>query len=445
MEKTYIIDIIRAPFERFTRIQAGSSFLLIACTILAFIAANSSFADAYTHFWHEIGTIELLSPHLPGGGISLSYSYSHWINDGLMAIFFFVVGLEIKRELLIGELSSLKKASLPIFGALGGIVVPALLFFSLNQGNDSASGWGIPMATDIAFAVGIVTLLGKRVHPALKIFLMALAIVDDIGAVLVIAFFYTATINWSVLLIAFALIGLLIMGNISGVRSLLFYSLVGIFVWLLFLQSGVHATIAGVLVALTIPAKPRIDPVKYAKKTRKLLTTFDEENTAAPSNHANEHAQELVHEIEKLSENVQTPLSRFEHALHKEVAFIIMPLFALANAGVQISSGSFASLVEPLPLGIILGLCIGKPLGITLFAWFGSKMKLATLPSNVGWRDLFLISILGGVGFTMSLFITNLAFRDQVMIDEAKLGILLASLVSGVVGYLLLSRKRIKT
>lgn len=361
-----------------------------------------------------------------------------------MAIFFFVVGLEIKRELLIGELSSFKKASLPIFGALGGMVVPALLFFSLNQGNDSASGWGIPMATDIAFAVGIVTLLGKRVHPALKIFLMALAIVDDIGAVLVIAFFYTAAINWSVLLIAFALLGLLIIGNMSGVRSLLFYSLVGIFVWLLFLQSGVHATIAGVLVALTIPAKPRIDPVKYAKKTRKLLTTFDEENTSSPSNHANERAQELVHEIEKLSENVQTPLSRFEHALHKEVAFIIMPLFALANAGVQISDVSFASLTEPLPFGILLGLCIGKPLGITLFAWLGSKMRLATLPSNVGWRDLFLISILGGIGFTMSLFITNLAFTDQVMIDEAKLGVLIASLVSGVIGYLLLSRKRFK-
>jgi NhaA family Na+:H+ antiporter len=388
MAKARIIDRIRAPFDKFIQIEASSSIVLIACTVLAFIAANSGFADGYSHFWHEER--------------ALSFSFAHFINDGLMAVFFFVVGLEIKRELLSGELSSFKKASLPIFGAIGGMLMPALIFFILNKDTPTAGGWGIPMATDIAFAVGVVSLLGKRVHPALKVFLMALAIVDDIGAVLVIALFYTSAINWSMLLIAFGLIGLLIGGNIKGVRSLWFYSVLGILVWLVFLQTGVHATIAGVLVALTIPASK-----------------------------------------EKDSE-VESTLVRFENGLHSFVAYAIMPLFALANAGVSISGGAFASLAEPLPLGILLGLCIGKPLGITLFAWVGSKLKLASLPENVGWVDLLLISILGGIGFTMSLFITNLAFTDGAVIDEAKLGVLIGSLVSGVIGYVFLSRKPFK-
>lgn len=388
MTQSSFINKIRAPFEKFTRIEASSSFVLIACTIIAFVAANSGLASSYDHFWHDER--------------ALSFSFAHFINDGLMAVFFFVVGLEIKRELLSGELSSFKKASLPIFGAIGGMLVPALIFFAFNKDTPTAGGWGIPMATDIAFAVGVVSLLGKRVHPALKVFLMALAIVDDIGAVLVIALFYTSAINWLILLIAFGLIGLLIGGNIRGVRSLWFYSILGILVWLLFLQTGVHATIAGVLVALTVPA----------------------------SNGKNSGAE--------------SPLVRFENGSHGFVAFAIMPFFALANAGVSISGGTFASLAEPLPLGILLGLFIGKPLGITLFAWLGSKVKLASLPSGAGWIDLFFISILGGIGFTMSLFITNLAFTDGGVIDKAKLGVLLGSLASGVIGCLFLSRKPFK-
>jgi NhaA family Na+:H+ antiporter len=389
MKKEHFFARIRAPFDKFIRIEASSSIVLIICTAFAFIAANSSFAGGYDHFWHEQR--------------AFSFSFAHFINDGLMAVFFFVVGLEIKRELLTGELSSFTKASLPVFGAIGGMLVPALIFFSLNNDTPTAGGWGIPMATDIAFAVGVVSLLGKRVHPALKVFLMALAIVDDIGAVLVIALFYTSTINWLILLIAFGLIGLLLGGNIKGVNSLWFYSGLGIVVWLLFLQTGVHATIAGVLVALTIPA-------------------------SSVSN-----------------QKTEAPLFRFENSLHSFVAFVIMPLFALANAGVSVSGSAFASITEPLPLGILLGLCIGKPLGITLFAWLGSKVKLASLPSNVGWGDLFLISILGGIGFTMSLFITNLAFTDQGVIDKAKLGVLLGSLVAGGIGYILLLRKPFKT
>lgn len=388
MAQSSFINKIRAPFERFIRIEASSSIVLIACTILAFIAANSGLASSYDYFWHEQR--------------ALSFSFAHFINDGLMAVFFFVVGLEIKRELLTGELSSFKKASLPIFGAIGGMLVPALIFFALNYDTPTEGGWGIPMATDIAFAVGVVSLLGKRVHPALKVFLMALAIVDDIGAVLVIALFYTSAIDWYMLLIAFGVIGLLIGGNVRGERSLWFYSILGMLVWLLFLKTGVHATIAGVLVALTVPTSTG-----------------------------------------KISE-VESPLVRFESGLHGFVAFAIMPLFALANAGVSISGGAFESLAEPLPLGILLGLFIGKPLGITLFAWLGSKVKLASLPSGAGWIDLFFISILGGIGFTMSLFITNLAFTDGGVIDKAKLGVLLGSLASGVIGYLFLSRKPFK-
>jgi len=388
MAKARIIERIRAPFDSFTRIEASSSIVLIACTVLALIAANSGLASSYDHFWHEER--------------ALSFSFAHLVNDGLMAVFFFVVGLEIKRELLTGELSSFKKASLPIFGAIGGMLVPALIFFALNNNTPTAGGWGIPMATDIAFAIGIVALLGKRVHPALKVFLLALAIVDDIGAIIVIAFFYTATINWTMLLIAFGLLGLLIAGNKNGIRSLFFYSIVGVIVWYLFLQSGVHATVAGVLVAFTVPS------------------------------------------INKKNSEAESTLVRFENGLHGFVAFAIMPLFALANAGVTISGGAFASLAKPLTLGILLGLCIGKPLGITLFAWLGGKLNLASLPENVGWADLLRISMLGGIGFTMSLFITNLAFTDVGVIDKAKLGVLLGSFISGVIGYIFLSRKPFK-
>jgi NhaA family Na+:H+ antiporter len=389
MKKSYLIRSIRAPFEKFLRIEAASSYVLVACTIIALSFANSSWGTAYSTFWNGY-FIEL-------------FSFAHFVNDGLMTVFFFVVGLEIKRELLIGELSSLKKASLPIFGAVGGMVVPALLFFFLNRDTPTSGGWGIPMATDIAFAVGIVTLLGKRVHPALKVFLLALAIVDDIGAILVIAIFYTSTINVPILLMAFGLIGVLTIGNVFRVHSVWFYSLVGLVVWYLFLESGVHATIAGVLVAFTVPASKGNDP------------------------------------------EIESPLFRFENGLHSVVAFFIMPFFALANAGVPISNESFLSLSEPLPMGILIGLCIGKPLGITLFAWIGNRSKLASLAQGIRWRDLFLVSILGGIGFTMSLFITNLAFTDLKVIEEAKLGVLLASLVCGLVGYVLLSRKRIKS
>jgi Na+:H+ antiporter, NhaA family len=364
---------IRTPFERFLKLEAASSFLLMGCTVLAFIAAS----------------VDIFLPH----GIV------HWINDGLMSVFFFVVGLEIKRELLVGELSSIKKASLPIFGAIGGMLIPAGIFIFFNNGLPTAAGWGIPMATDIAFAVGIVTLLGKRVHPALKVFLLALAIVDDLGAVLVIALFYTSSIEWSMLLGGVGVLLVLVAGNKFGVRSLLFYSLIGIVVWYLFLRSGVHATIAGVLVAFTVPA------------------------SAAKQEHV-------------------SPLVKFEELLHKVTAYMILPLFALANAGVQISSDSFSRLVEPLPLGIMLGLAVGKPIGITFLAWLGIRLKLASFPTGVSLPELFSISILGGIGFTMSLFITNLAFHDPIMINEAKLGIVIASLVSGVVGYLVLLRRK---
>lgn len=387
MKNTRLITKLRSSFDTFIQVEASSSIVLALCTTLAFIAANSILAQDYHHFWHN----ERL----------LGFSYEHIVNDALMAVFFFVVGLEIKREFLFGELSDFKRASLPIFGAVGGMIVPALIFVLCNNSSETIGGWGIPMATDIAFAVGVVSLLGKRVPPALKVFLLALAIVDDIGAILVIAFFFTTTISWVMIAASFVLLLVLFAGNKKGIRNIHFYWVLGIVTWYLFFCSGVHATIAGVLVAFTVPAATNHPTIADA------------------------------------------PLARFENGLHNIVAYGIIPLFALANAGVSVSHTDLsASISSPLSVGILLGLCIGKPLGITLFAWIASKARMASLPEGIRWTELACISVLGGIGFTMSLFIANLAFTDRIHVDEAKLAIMLASLVSGIVGFLLLRTQR---
>jgi NhaA family Na+:H+ antiporter len=374
-----------------------------------------------------------------GNILNLDYTIHHWINDGLMAIFFFTVGLEIKRELLVGELSSIQKASLPIAGALGGMIVPAILYTIFNTGGEGARGWGIPMATDIAFVVGIMALLGPRVPITLKIFVLALAIADDIGAVLVIAIFYTAEISTSALVIAAIVLLILIVLNRLGTKSLIPYTIFGVILWLAFLKSGVHATIAGVLLAFTIPASSRYDTNKFSERVKQLINHFDSTGDHWKNVLNNSERQHDVMAIEESCEKILTPLQRFEHQLHPWVAFLIIPVFALANAGVTIAGMDFiAALTSSVSLGIILGLFIGKQIGIFIFSFAAVKFKLASLPYGVSWKNLYGAGILAGIGFTMSLFIAGLAFTNPELLDLAKIGILSGSLLSGIIGYVFL-------
>ncbi len=417
------------PIQRFIRFEAAGGILLMVCAIIALVWANTEWADSYFELWATRLTVGL-------GRFEISKPLLLWINDGLMAIFFFVVGLEIKREVLVGELSSPKKAGLALAAAVGGMIVPALIYAIINCGGDAAAGWGIPMATDIAFALGVLALLGKRAPLSLKIFLTALAIVDDLGAVLVIAMFYTASVKMNFLLMGGAVLVALLVGNRMGVRRTSFYVVLGILLWIAFLKSGVHATVAGVLLAMTIPSTRVIDAPSFLTTARNLIENFARDvrpGVAKPS----VNQTDSLHALEESIEKIDTPSHRMEHALHGWVAFFIMPIFALANAGVVLGGG--ASLGSSVTLGIIVGLFVGKQIGVTLFAWLAVKMGIAELPSNVTWRQVYGASLLCGIGFTMSLFIANLAFSNAVLLDGAKIGILAASVLSGVVGWVVLA------
>lgn len=427
------ITRIMRPFQEFLHAEASGGIVLLICTVLALIWANSPLGYLYFDLWHTGLTISL-------GGFQLAYDIHHWINDGLMAIFFFVVGLEIKRELMVGELSSAKKASLPIAAALGGMIVPAALYSVFNIGGPGESGWGIPMATDIAFVIGIMALLGSGVPLALKVFITALAIADDIGAVLVIAFFYTDQISIISLLIGGGFLLALILMNKLGVRSLLIYTILGLGLWLAFLKSGVHATVAGVLLAFTIPFKSRINSGRFLEQGKEILKEFDAAGEEKQAVTLNEARMDLVQALEKNAEEVLTPLQRFEHNLHPWVSFFIMPVFALANAGVAVGDGFGSALTNPISIGIIAGLFFGKQIGIFIFSWAAVKTGLALKPIGVSWTAIYGAGILAGIGFTMSLFIANLAFFDNVLLDIAKVGVLSASLLSGVVGFVLLKK-----
>jgi NhaA family Na+:H+ antiporter len=355
-----------------------------------------------------------------------------------MAIFFFVVGLEIKREILIGELSSPRQAALPIAAAMGGMIVPAAIYFAFNAGTPEVSGWGVPMATDIAFALGVLALVGNSIPDALRVFLTALAIVDDLGAVLVIALFYTADISMGALGIGCGFLMLMAAANVLGIRNPLLYWLLGGGVWLAFLLSGVHATIAGVLGAMTIPANSLIDEKSFVEGGRFLLSEIERkvEPGDEPLHHETKHG--AVRALETACENVETPLQRLEHGLHPWVAFFIMPVFALANAGVELGAGFIEAVTAPVTLGVVVGLVAGKQIGITLFSWLAVRAGLASLPTGVSWRRIYGAAVLGGIGFTMSLFIAGLAFDDSETLAMAKTGILLASLMAGVSGFWLL-------
>lgn len=420
--------------RNFIKEESLGGFLLIFVTIIALIWANSSFYDFYHYLWHD------LLVGFKFGDFSVETNLHHWINDGLMALFFFTIGLEIKREVLAGELSSMKKASLPIFAAIGGMVVPALIYVLVNFNNpEYIKGWGIPMATDIAFALGLLSLLGNRVNINLKIFLTALAIADDLGAILIIAIFYTESIDVMELLNAAFFLGVLIIANRMGVRRATFYAIVGgLGVWSSFIYSGVHATIAGVLIALTIPVRPKVNEQTYIDKLYKLIGKFKEEKPN-DSTLLTQKQSHLIGDIEKLSDNAHTPLQRLEHALHPITAYIILPLFALSNAGIHIEGNFFKLLFHPISIGVIAGLLVGKFLGITLFSKLAVSMKWATLPKGVTWRQIYGVGFLAGIGFTMSIFIADLAFETPENVQIAKVGIIVDSLLAATVGMTILS------
>jgi NhaA family Na+:H+ antiporter len=352
--------------------EAAGGILLLVATAAALFWANSRWEHSYHHIWYTQATITL-------GQASLSESRHEWVNDGLMSIFFFLVGLEIKRELLIGELSTFKQAAFPFMAAIGGSAVPALIYIAVNKGGAGAHGWGIPMATDIAFALGVLALLGSRVPVALKVFVAALAIVDDIFGVLVIALFYTQHISLVALGLAFVGVAVSFGANWLGIRSPAVYALIGVCVWVAVLNSGVHATIAGILLAFTIPARNSIDKAEFLRQSRWLLDQFETHDLNSSQAHY------AIHSLEQKCEMIESPLHRIEHALQPWVAFLIMPIFAFANAGVHILGKIGAAVTHPITLGVLLGLLLGKPLGITLFAWLASRTRLGTRPASVSW------------------------------------------------------------
>jgi NhaA family Na+:H+ antiporter len=427
-----ITPLIR-PFQEFASREASGGILLLLCTAAALIWVNSPWASLYQALWHTKLTLGL-GPH------TLDHDLHFWVNDGLMAIFFFVVGLEIKRELLVGELASIRQAALPIVGAFGGVTAPALIYTAVNFGGDGAAGWGIPMATDIAFVLGVMALLGERVPLSLKVFLTALAIVDDIAAVLVIALFYTAQIAWLGVAVAALSFFLLLLANRMGVRHPLPFLLLGIVLWLAVLHSGVHATIAGVLLALTIPSRTELNASEFLQRSRGILAHFERCADSEQGVMTDEEQQIAIDALEDTCEKVQPPLYRLETALHPWVTFLIMPVFALANAGVILSGGIAQHLREPVALGVALGLLIGKPLGIGLVSWLAVRIGVAALPPGVSWNHIHGAAWLGGIGFTMSLFISALAFPGEEMLATAKMGVLAGSLAAAIIGSLILFR-----
>lgn len=422
------------PVIEFTRVEAAGGIVLLVAAAIAIVWANSRWSSAY---------FDLFNAHieLSAGPIHIDESLKAFINDGLMVVFFFVVGLEIKRELVTGELNSVKKASLPAMAALGGMVVPALIYIAFVSGTgdpEAMRGWGVPMATDIAFSVGIVALLGSRVSVSAKLFLLALAIVDDIGAILVIAVFYTEELNLGYLAFAAVLLVAIHLAKKVGVSSMLFYVPVAFAIWYGFLESGVHATIAGVVLGLMTPVYAKYSDEQFRQKAVRVLERWDI-NRASP--HAEERLDHDALELTDVAKSSVAPLNRLEHALHPWSSFVVVPLFALANAGIRFvgtDTGLGEQLTSPVALGVAVGLMVGKPLGVTAATWLALKLKLGELPRRTDMRTIFGLGALAGVGFTVSLFVAELAFTHELLTDEAKLGIFLGSFVAGVVGYMIL-------
>ncbi|WP_206074019.1 Na+/H+ antiporter NhaA [Marixanthomonas spongiae] len=423
------MKIAKNPVETFIKRSASGSFFLILFAIIALIWANSPWQESYHTFWNETFAIGFSNTDF-----IIEKPLYLWVNDGLMTIFFFYVGLEIKRELLDGELTTMRKASMPIFAAIGGILVPIALFLLLNKGQTGTAGWGVPMATDIAFSLGILNLLGKRVPLGLKIFLTTFAVIDDIGAIVVIALFYSHEMHLSYLLIALAILLFLAFLAYKKFHSKYLLLICGIVVWVLFLQSGIHPTIAGVLLALVIPSSRNMNLDNFFKEMRSSLHIF--KKTEYEGIVLSDKQQDAVDRINLITDRVQSPMQQLENGLSGWVAIVIMPIFALANAGITINLDSLSD--THLISHIAIALVIGKVVGISLFSYLAYKLKIAVLPTGISFRQIVGVSFLGGVGFTMSLFIAELAFREDDLLTVSKIGILLGTLVAGLTGYLIL-------
>ena len=424
------------PIKLFMGREKSGGIVLILSVTLAMILANSNIAESYFHFFEqEVGFIVNGEPYL-------NYSLHHWINDGLMSMFFFVVGLELKREFIGGELADIRNTILPIGAAIGGMIVPALIFLSMNIGTPQTMGWGIPMATDIAFALGVVYLLGDKVPVSAKVFLTTLAIVDDLGAVLVIAFFYTSELSIASLLFGLGFLAVMFIGNRLGIKSLFFYATLGIGgVWVTFLLSGIHATIAAVLAAFMIPADAKINESVYLKRMKKLTRRFEKEEPNEVRTLEEGQVDVLTH-IQHDTEIAIPLLQQLEHKMSPIVTFLIMPIFAIANAGISFTDLSLSDIFSThVAVGVTLGLLLGKPIGIIGATFLMVKMRWATLPSAITRRTLLGLGMLASIGFTMSMFISTLAFTNELLMTQAKLGIFLASILGGIGGYVLLNKK----
>ncbi|MCU0429591.1 MAG: Na+/H+ antiporter NhaA [Cytophagaceae bacterium] len=424
----YIVRIFN-PLVEFFKAQQQSGYLLLIATALALAIANSPLGDYFLDFWKIPLTVGV-------GPFIGSFSLEVLINDGLMTIFFLVVGLEIKREMIEGALSTRETALLPVVGALGGMVAPACIFIFFNDHKDSAAGWGIPTATDIAFSLTVISLLGKRVPISLKVFLTALAVVDDLGAIVVIAFFYSHSLHVVFLMYAAGITLLLMFMNYRGVRNIYAYIFVGIFLWLSLHHAGVHATISGVVLAMTVPFRFHNYEENYEKGLHKFLEFVKLLETPKSTGHL-ERAQRdrIIEEAQRVSTTMESPLNNMLYLFSWFSSFIIMPLFALSNAGVKIDFNVFSHFNYSIGAGIFLGLILGKPLGITLFTWLTSVLKITRFEKGVSWLQIFCVNILAGIGFTMSIFVTNIAFTNPDYIQTAKISIIVASLLSGLLGY----------
>jgi NhaA family Na+:H+ antiporter len=424
---------VLSPFQDFIREQTTSSLLLIFSTIIALVIANSAWSLQYQQILETRLGIVL-------GSDDLTMDIRHWINDGLMTFFFFLIGMEIKREILVGELREIRRLALVFSAALGGMLLPAAIYASINSGTQYSHGWGIPMATDTAFVIGLLALLGRHIPAAAFAFLTALAIIDDLGAILVIALFYTDSINLHFIMMSMIFLALLVVMNVLGIRLPSLYLAGGLIVWLFMLGSGIHATVTGILVAATIPARPKQRPDWFFQRIDRLvegIKHFERKRPATPILGESKQHQ-LVEEVQDAAMKTTTPLRRWEHAIDQPISLFVMPLFALANVGIPLDKTMFTGLLsDSLEIGLITGLVIGKSAGISLFTWLALRMKVGHLPAGLNMRHITGLALLGGIGFTMSLFMSNLAFVDNhEALLSAKAGILTGSLIAGTAGYI---------
>ncbi len=427
-QPAYIVRAIRAPIQSFIHTEEVGAIFLLGAAAFAMAWVNSPWSESYFNFWHIDVSFDI---HI----FAISKDLRHLVNDGLMAVFFFVVGLEIKRELLHGELSTVRKAALPAIAAVGGMAMPAAVYLLFNGLDETAVGWGIPMATDIAFALGVLALLGKRIPTELRVFLLGLAVVDDVGAITVIAVFYTDSIHWLELGLGIAVFAAIALCVRVGIRSLGFYLIMCVLLWLLFLESGVHATLTGVLVAAIVPSRPDIQSKDYAAAVENLLHDYK----LAKAYGDEDKAETIIEQVEKLSSGTEGPMERISSIVHPWVSFVVLPIFALANAGIVFTMDTLSeSVASSVTLGVAMALLLGNPIGIFGLTWLAVRLGVGQLPTSVTLWHVLSVGFLAGIGFTVSIFVSGIAFDDPQLVDEAKIGIFGASLIAGIVGYFML-------